>query len=339
MEQLKKLDYSTYLLSLAIPKMAKLHIPVTPENYAIWYEYFAETNLNLKRAIDGLLANNVTFTKQVNQGLYNNFIQEQSPEIIQNVQIETQILIKSLFNKIHKMTDETTDFSTSLSEYNQKLKEKPSLKLLNEIIINISAEVDVVIKNNGEMKSNLHTLDYELSRLKDEIDSLNKVAMTDELTSLNNRRAYEIFAMEQVAKFNQTQTLCSLLLADIDNFKHFNDTYGHLVGDKVLAYVAMSLKQGIKGSDFVARYGGEEFVILLPDTNKQDAITLANNLRELVSHKQLTIGKEKKQQLGKVTVSVGVATIEIGDDADTFLSRADQQLYLAKGAGRDCVKG
>jgi diguanylate cyclase len=199
--------------------------------------------------------------------------------------------------------------------------------------------VDVVIKNNGEMKSNLHTLDYELSRLKDEIDSLNKVAMTDELTSLNNRRAYEIFAMEQVAKFNQTQTLCSLLLADIDNFKHFNDTYGHLVGDKVLAYVAMSLKQGIKGSDFVARYGGEEFVILLPDTNKQDAITLANNLRELVSHKQLTIGKEKKQQLGKVTVSVGVATIEIGDDADTFLSRADQQLYLAKGAGRDCVKG
>jgi diguanylate cyclase len=339
MEQLKKLDYSTYLLSLAIPQMAKLHIPVTPENYAIWYEYFAETNLNLKRAIDGLLANNVTFTKQVNQGLYNNFIQEQSPDIIQNVQIETQILIKSLFNKIHKMTDETTDFSTSLSEYNQKLKEKPSLKLLNEIIINISAEVDVVIKNNGEMKSNLHTLDYELSRLKDEIDSLNKVAMTDELTSLNNRRAYEIFAMEQVAKFNQTQTLCSLLLADIDNFKHFNDTYGHLVGDKVLAYVAMSLKQGIKGSDFVARYGGEEFVILLPDTNKQDAITLANNLRELVSHKQLTIGKEKKQQLGKVTVSVGVATIEIGDDADTFLSRADQQLYLAKGAGRDCVKG
>jgi diguanylate cyclase len=339
MEQLKKLDYSTYLLSLAIPKMAKLHIPVTPENYAIWYEYFAETNLNLKRAIDGLLANNVTFTKQVNQGLYNNFIQEQSPEIIQNVQIETQILIKSLFNKIHQMTDETTDFSTSLSEYNQKLKEKPSLKLLNEIIINISAELDIVIKNNGEMKSNLHTLDYELSRLKDEIDSLNKVAMTDELTSLNNRRAYEIFAMEQVAKFNQTQTLCSLLLADIDNFKHFNDTYGHLVGDKVLAYVAMSLKQGIKGSDFVARYGGEEFVILLPDTNKQDAITLANNLRELVSHKQLTIGKEKKQQLGKVTVSVGVATIEIGDDADTFLSRADQQLYLAKGAGRDCVKG
>jgi diguanylate cyclase len=339
MEQLKKLDYSTYLLSLAIPKMAKLHIPVTPENYAIWYEYFAETNLNLKRAIDGLIANNVSFTKQVNLGLYNNFIQEQSPEIIQNVQIETQILIKSLFNKIHQITDDTTDFSTSLSEYNQKLKEKPTLESLNEIIINISAEVDIVISNNEEMKRNLHTLDYELSHLKDEMDNLSKVAMTDELTSLNNRRAYEIFAMEQVAKFNQTQTLCSLLLADIDNFKHFNDTYGHLVGDKVLAYVAMSLKQGIKGSDFVARYGGEEFVILLPDTNKQDAITLANNLRELVSHKQLTIGKEKKQQLGKVTVSVGVATIEIGDDADTFLSRADQQLYLAKGAGRDCVKG
>jgi diguanylate cyclase len=339
MEHLKEQDYSTHLLSLAIPQMAKLHIPVTPENYAIWYEYFAETNLNLKRAIDGLLANDVTFTKQVNQGLYNNFIQEQSPEIIQNVQIETQILIKSLFNKIHQLTDETTDFLTSLFEYNQTLQENPSPELLNSIIISISADVDIVISKNEEMKRNLHTLDYELSRLKEEMDNLSKVAMTDELTSLNNRRAYEIFAGEQVAKFNQTQTLCSLLLADIDHFKHFNDTYGHLVGDKVLAYVALSLKQGVKGGDFVARYGGEEFVILLPDTNKQDAITLANNLRELVSHKQLTIGKEKKQQLGKVTISIGVATIETGDDADTFLSRADKQLYLAKGAGRDCVKG
>lgn len=339
MEQLKELDYSTHLLSLAIPQMAKLNIPVTPENYAIWYAYFSETNLNLKRAIDGLLANQVTFTQQVNQGLYNNFIEEQSPDIIQNVQIETQILIKSLFNKIQQLTEGTADFSTNLAGYNQQLKERPNLASLNKIIINISAEVDVVISNNEEMKANLTTIDYELSRLKEEMDNLSKVAMTDELTALNNRRAYEIFAGEQVAKFNQTQTLCSLLFADIDLFKNFNDTYGHLVGDKVLAYVALSLKQGVKGGDFVARYGGEEFVILLPDTSKDDALRLADKLRENVSHKQLTIGKEKKQQLGHVTISIGVATIETGDDADTLLSRADEQLYLAKQAGRDCVKG
>ena len=123
-----------------------------------------------------------------------------------------------------------------------------------------------------------------------------------------------------------------------DLFKGFNDTYGHLIGDKVLAFVAMSLKQGVKGGDFVARYGGEEFVILLPDTSLEDAVTLANNLRERISHKQLTVGKEKKQQLGKVTVSIGAACMQVGDDADTLLSRADEKLYEAKGSGRNCVK-
>jgi diguanylate cyclase len=338
MENTKELDHSAHILRLVIPQMAKLHIPVTPENYAIWYEYFSESNLNLKRAIDGLLANEVRFTKQVNQGLYNNFIQEQSPEIIQNVQIETQILIKSLFNKIHQLNDETQGFATSLAGYNQQLQDNPTVGVLNEIIVNISSEVDLVISNNEEMKSNLNTLDFELSRLKEEMENLSKVAMTDELTSLNNRRAYEQFAVEQVAKFHQTQTVCSLLMIDIDHFKGFNDAYGHLVGDKVLAYVALSLKQGVKGADFVARYGGEEFVILLPGTVLQDAVTLANNLRELVSHKQLTVGKEKKQQLGKVTVSIGVACIQTGDDADTLLSRADEKLYEAKQGGRDCVK-
>jgi diguanylate cyclase len=338
MDNTKELDHSAHILRLVIPQMTKLHIPVTPENYAIWYEYFSESNLNLKRAIDGLLANEVPFTKQVNLGLYNKFIQEQSPEIIQNVQIETQILIKSLFNKIHQLNDETKVFAESLEGYNQQLHDNPTVDVLNEIIVNISSEVDLVISHNEEMKSNLNTLDFELSRLKEEMDNLSKVAMTDELTSLNNRRAYELFAFEQVAKFNQTQTVFSLLMIDIDLFKGFNDTYGHLIGDKVLAYVALSLKQGVKGADFVARYGGEEFVILLPGTDLQDAVTLANNLRELVSQKQLTVGKEKKQQLGKVTVSIGVASIQTGDDADTLLSRADEKLYEAKQSGRDCVK-
>ncbi|UJF20701.1 GGDEF domain-containing protein [Shewanella sp. OMA3-2] len=334
----QNIEQTADILRLAVPKMTALNIPVTPENYAIWYEYFAESNLNLKRAIDGLIANKVVFTPSVTSGLYNRFIEERSPEIIENVQIETHILIKSLFNKIDHMTEGTTSFGENLTQFGDQLQQNPSPEMLTDLVLNIAAEVEQVVADNNRMKSDLVTLAEELLNLKGEMDNLSKVAMTDELTSLNNRRAYEAFALEQLASFQETQTGCCLLLIDIDNFKVFNDTYGHLIGDKVLAYVALALKNAVKGDDFVARYGGEEFIIMLPDTKISDAVIVAEKLRARISAKQLTIGKETKQNLGHVTVSIGISTFKTGDDVETLLARADRQLDLAKSDGKNCVK-
>ena len=338
MQHNQNIEQTADILRLAVPKMTELDIPITPENYAIWYDYFAETNLNLKRAIDGLIANLVVFTPSVNAGLYNRFIEERSPEIIENVQIETQILIKSLFNKIEEVTEGTSSFGENLHQFGSQLQQKPTAEELSGLVFNLVAEVDQVIATNAKMKTDLSALSEELFNLKDEMDNLSKVAMTDELTSLNNRRAYEAFALEQLTRFQDAQVDCCLLLIDIDHFKIFNDTYGHLIGDKVLAYVALALKNAVKGDDFVARYGGEEFIIMLPDTKIADALTVAEKLRERVCAKQLTIGKETKQNLGHITVSIGVAKFKTGDDLDTLLARADKQLYLAKSDGRNCVK-
>ncbi|MBB1439914.1 GGDEF domain-containing protein [Shewanella sp. SG41-4] len=338
MHNTHNLEQTSHILHLALPKMASLSIPVTPENYAIWFDYFAESNLNLKRAIDGLIANGVQFTPEVNLGLYNRFIEEQSPEIIENVQIETQILINSLLNKIEQLNVGTQSFSTNLNQFGEKLQTNPNTDELNLIVGSIVAEVDQVITSNRHMSASLEALSEEVANLKDEMENLSKVAMTDELTSLKNRRSYELFAAEQVTKFVDTQTVCSLLMIDIDNFKMFNDTFGHLIGDKVLAYVALAMRNTVKGDDLVARYGGEEFVVMLPNAKLTDAVNVAEKIRERISLKQLSIGKEKKQNLGHITVSIGVATIQPGDDVDTLLSRADEQLYIAKAAGKNCVK-
>ncbi|ABI71773.1 GGDEF domain-containing protein [Shewanella frigidimarina] len=338
MHNTQNLEQTSHILHLALPKMATLSIPVTPENYAIWFDYFAERNLNLKRAIDGLIANGVQFTPEVNLGLYNRFIEEQSPEVIENVQIETQILINSLLNKIEQLNVGTESFSTNLNEFGEKLQTNPNTDELNLIVGSIIAEVDQVIANNHQMSASLESLSDEIANLKDEMENLSKVAMTDELTSLKNRRSYELFAAEQMTKFVDTQTVCSLLMIDIDNFKMFNDTFGHLIGDKVLAYVALAMKHTVKGDDLVARYGGEEFVVMLPNAKLIDAVNVAEKIRERIALKQLSIGKEKKQNLGHITVSIGVATIQTGDDVDTLLSRADEQLYIAKAAGKNCVK-
>ncbi|MFA7519860.1 MAG: GGDEF domain-containing protein, partial [Shewanella sp.] len=151
----KELDSAAQILRLAVPQMSALDIPVTPENYTVWYEYFAGTNLDLNRAIDGFLANSVSFTKEVNTSLYKTFIQEQSPEVIENVQIETQILINSLLNKISQLSQGTAAFSGSLAEFGLRLQTNPDINTLNELVDGVVDEMQMLLINNREMEQSL----------------------------------------------------------------------------------------------------------------------------------------------------------------------------------------
>jgi diguanylate cyclase len=128
----------------------------------------------------------------------------------------------------------------------------------------------------------------------------------------------------------------ALLLADIDHFKNFNDTYGHLTGDQVLRLVAMALKQNVKGQDIAARYGGEEFAIILPNTTLRSALTVADHVRRAVMTKEL-MKRSTGEHLGRITVSVGVATLHKDESAPSLIERADNALYAAKHYGRNRV--
>src|SRR5207245_4474569 len=126
----------------------------------------------------------------------------------------------------------------------------------------------------------------------------------------------------------------SLMLTDIDQFKRFNDVFGHLTGDQVLRLVAHSVKQNVKGQDIAARYGGEEFAVLLPNTALRQALTVADHIRRAVMTKEL-MKRSTGEHLGRVTVSVGVAMLKPGDDTDSLIERADACLYAAKRNGRN----
>ena len=123
---------------------------------------------------------------------------------------------------------------------------------------------------------------------------------------------------------------------DIDHFKSFNDSYGHLTGDQVLRLVGMSLKQTIKGQDITARYGGEEFAVVLPNTALRQALTVADHIRRAVMAKELK-KKSTGEILGRVTISVGVSMLKPDDDTDALIERADACLYAAKRNGRNRV--
>jgi diguanylate cyclase len=128
----------------------------------------------------------------------------------------------------------------------------------------------------------------------------------------------------------------SLLMTDIDHFKTFNDTYGHLTGDQVLRLVALSVKQNVKGQDIAARYGGEEFAVILPNTVLRSAVTVADHIRRAVMSKEL-MKRSTGEHLGRITISVGVATMRPGDNAQSLIGRADACLYAAKRTGRNRV--
>src|SRR5690606_9542416 len=136
-----------------------------------------------------------------------------------------------------------------------------------------------------------------------------------------NRKHFDEGILHAIADARQGEAPLSLLLLDIDHFKHFNDTWGHQTGDQVLRLVAMTLKSNIKGRDIAARYGGEEFAAILPDTDLKGAVILADNIRKAVQAKEL-LKRSTNEKLGRITASVGVAAFRPNDTASSLIERA-----------------
>ena len=159
-----------------------------------------------------------------------------------------------------------------------------------------------------------------------------KLANTDVLTELPNRRCSLGLLERLVEQAQRDGTNLSVLLFDIDHFKKVNDTYGHKAGDDVLLRVASLARREMRGSDLVGRIGGEEFVCLMPGLGPNDARALAERLRGAIA------ADSAVEDLPPVTVSVGIACMEPQDDAGSLLARADEALYGAKEGGRNQVR-
>jgi diguanylate cyclase (GGDEF)-like protein len=163
---------------------------------------------------------------------------------------------------------------------------------------------------------------------------MEKLATTDGLTELNNHRQFQELLSQELQRSRRYNRMVSLLLLDIDHFKSFNDTYGHPVGDLVLKEIAACIRQSIRSNDIPARYGGEEFTVILPETNEQGGLTMAERIRSTIERH--TIHSLNRQL--KVTVSIGCASYAASEIAQKdLIDRADKALYYSKEHGRNRV--
>ena len=166
--------------------------------------------------------------------------------------------------------------------------------------------------------------------LQQAMEVLEWAAGTDRLTGAWNRRRFEEAATAEMALVRRRKGPVSLMMLDLDYFKSVNDTHGHNVGDAVLVEMVRIAREQLRASDAVARWGGEEFIVLSPATRIEGAMNLAEKIRDAVANRQFP-------RAGQVTVSIGVAEYSLGEDLVTWIQRADEALYKAKGEGRNRV--
>ncbi len=174
--------------------------------------------------------------------------------------------------------------------------------------------------------------------LVDKNNTLSAIALADSLTQLNNRRAMEKDLPERILESRANKIPLSLLILDVDRFKTVNDTYGHLVGDRVLQLLSNRLRHNLRSPDKLFRYGGEEFVIILSNNDCEQALFIAERLRGVIGEQPLTIDSTLSLN---ITISIGAACLQSSDDKGgiALLDRADRCLLVAKAAGRDRVMG
>ena len=166
------------------------------------------------------------------------------------------------------------------------------------------------------------------------MEKLQKLAITDGLTKLYNSRSFYTQLELEVDRFNRYKHPLALLLLDIDNFKEYNDSFGHLEGDKVLVRFSQIIKSCLRANDSAYRYGGEEFTVILPETTGDEAKTVAQRIRASLEAEKY---KPVPGKVARITISIGVTQCYPKEELSTFIRRADKAMYLSKENGRNRV--
>ncbi|MBU2711327.1 sensor domain-containing diguanylate cyclase [Zooshikella harenae] len=191
----------------------------------------------------------------------------------------------------------------------------------------VKYSISVDISQLKEVQNSLAEAHAELALKNRELE---KLANLDRLTSLNNRLKLDEIHLQEVQRAERFNHPCSIMLLDLDNFKEVNDQYGHQMGDSVLINIAGLLKANLRKVDTVGRWGGEEFLIICPETSTQQCVFLAEKLRQALEN--------YNHGTAQCTGSFGITGYIPGDRPETMVRRADNALYLAKHAGRNCVR-
>jgi len=331
------LDESVAILKQVLPLMSQQRVPTIPQNYAVWYDYVSSPNGELRNEIQRHLDRENEFSPELCRQVYEKYFLDEIRAEVDGVQVAVREAVESAISELGVLGEDISHFSTVLDSCGAKLKEDLTQEDLSRLVVELAKQTNVTRERSAQVETSLQLMSEELTELRAQVNALTRDSQTDALTGVANRRAFDAALTHLMSEAgDESQPLC-LIMADIDRFKDFNDSYGHLVGDQVLRFVAQEMQQCVKGRDVLARYGGEEFAVLLPSTPLQGASMLAESIRVIIESQ--VVSNHSGKELESVTISLGVAQYIPGEDAASFIARSDSCLYRSKEAGRNRVTG
>lgn len=319
-------------------EMGQKGVALTPENYQVWFEYCTGSNESLTAHINEIVASEKPFTVEINKDLYDRYFGKAKEErIVTKIHLGIQKILKHILHEILGQSNSITHYSKKLNKYLCQLESAKELSEIKQIVKDIIKDTTKMEESSRTLQQQLQKATAEAQDLKQNLEKSEREMLIDILTGVYNRKAFDKKIKEFYEGFKKKNDLFSVIMLDIDLFKKLNDSYGHRIGDEVLAIVGTRLKECVKGKDFIARYGGDEFVVLLPMTTLKKTAIVAENIRRDMNEKQLKI-KRTGERIGSISVSLGVSQIHSSDTINSVIERADEALYLAKSAGGNTVK-
>lgn len=332
-------DLAVNYLRQAIPAMMEHKIVPNPLNYTLWYTYYSKTRPELNDQLDHIISRYETCPTEVSEALFSEHIgflndkEHQANEVFQQALSAT---VNNLSDSISETNAQTTSFSKALKTDISALADHSVDTELSPLLDSLSFNANALCDANTSFNDKLLAAQNEIESLKKDLDQSRLEASTDPLTGLCNRRVLESIYREFVSEKGSNEDL-SLIIMDIDKFKVFNDTHGHLLGDQVLKFVGNLLTDECKQGTQPIRFGGEEFAIVCPNVDLAHSKELAENIRTKLAAIPFN-NKKTGEKIPPITASFGVAKRCDDEELTDIIERADKALYAAKEGGRNQVQ-
>ncbi len=319
-------------------ELMRLHgVPATGANYNVWLTYRLARNPALREALETRISSGERFTAEFNADLYDRFFTGMGASaqiVLAGEQIARDLGQVVAFLK--QAEEKSDDYGRALESAATDLNRSVSPDQLRQVVSSLAAATLDMANHNQQLNSQLQKATTEITTLRTSLESVRVESLTDSLTGLSNRRMFDETLRMRIEEAKQQRTELCLLMCDIDHFKRFNDTWGHYTGDQILRFLASALQSHARPDHLVARYGGEEFALVMPRVNLKVAAQVAEVLRAAIQAKRLR-RRSTNEDLGQVTVSIGIARLQSGDTPQGLVERADACLYASKRNGRNQV--
>lgn len=321
----------------AMQLMDQHNVPSTPQNFMIWYAYASGSDPDLKNTLDDLVSDSAAVSQEDSAEIFDRyFSQFTQGKDIQKTGSDMSDLVSDVMSLVNQATDDAEVFGAALEDSVGSLTNLSDPTAVGHVVKLLAENTKKMLSQNRQLQGKLETSSQEIQSLKTHLEDVQKEALTDGLTEIANRKNFDMVLQNESEAAAQKGTPLALVLIDIDHFKKFNDTHGHQTGDHVLKFVGAMLKKAVKARDLPARYGGEEFALILPNTDLSSAVALAESIRVAVAGKRLR-KKQTGDDIGNITMSLGVSQYRPGESLSALIKRADDGLYQAKGLGRNQV--